>query len=1097
MCIRDRGNTVKVKFVSTEAITNVSVTVQGQPATVTTTDNLNWTATWVANATGPFGKVGFLLNYKSAAGVDAEPTFFTTDGSALTLSDQTGAINNVTTVTTVTDSSGRNATDAVAAANLLFDSNVTTTTDYRVNGSGFGGWVEFDFRGGGTVVLSRVEVLARQDQAGRINGVVVQGSNDNTNWTTITNAAGNTAEWQTLIANSTTPFRYLRVFSGGQWYGNMAELRLYGVVKSTAQIATASMTSAQSLSPAASLNKRVVSGNTVTLKFTAKAAITGATATIGGQAATVATTDNINFTATTTVPQGAPAGNMSFAINYQLQDGSAGYPTTATTDGSGLYVVDESDLIRNISTIATLIDSSQTSYHSAAGTKANVDTLFDSNIGTFSDFRIGSANSCVGSYIAFDFKAGNQVNLTSVELLARQDQTVRAKGVVFQGSNDGAAWTTVAGTGAQTQDWQTFAVGSAVYRYIRIINGSSWCGNLAEVRLHGVVQGADATAPTTIDNAPGGTVTQDTLVTLTATDAGSGVQATFYTVDGGAQQTGKAIVFNTDGAHTLVYWSVDWAGNIEPKHTKVITLDKTAPVVAGLFADVTFPTNQNVAVTIFYPTDAVVMQYRVGDGAWNAYTGPVVLSANATVYARGADAAGNVSAIASLVVGNINKTPPAGAGFTASVTDPTTANVSVTIGYPSNVAVRQYRIGDGAWNPYTVPVVVTDNATVYAQSIDTAGNLSPVTSYAVTNIDRVPPVDPLFSADITDPTNKDVTVTATFPDDAAIKEYKVGAEGVWKAYGAPVLMSSNGIVFARGTDAAGNVSGVTQYAVSNIDRTPPVGAELVVDTTAPTNQGVSVTITYPDDAAVQEFKVGDGEWLPYAGAVLVADANTVYARGADAVGNVSNVASIVVSNIYKVVPITIAALDPASPNGKNTWYTTAVSMTLAVSPGAYGGAVTTEYQVNDGAWTASTGDPVKFGEGSYKLGFRSRDQAGNVEQVKAIEFKIDKTAPTLSVALDKTEIWPPNHMMVPVTATLTAADAGSGVDSLILTNITSNKPDSGKGDVQAEFGTAATTFSVRAEKDSVYTVTYTATDKAGNKTARTATVSVPHDQAGR
>ena len=93
------GNTVKVKFVSTEAITNVSVTVQGQPATVATTDNLNWTATWVASAAGPFGKVGFLLNYKSAAGVDAEPTFFTTDGSALTLSDQTGAINNVTTVT--------------------------------------------------------------------------------------------------------------------------------------------------------------------------------------------------------------------------------------------------------------------------------------------------------------------------------------------------------------------------------------------------------------------------------------------------------------------------------------------------------------------------------------------------------------------------------------------------------------------------------------------------------------------------------------------------------------------------------------------------------------------------------------------------------------------------------------------------------------------------------------------------------------------------------------------------------------------------------------------------------------------------------------
>jgi hypothetical protein len=58
--------------------------------------------------------------------------------------------------------------------------------------------------------------------------------------------------------------------------------------------------------------------------------------------------------------------------------------------------------------------------------------------------------------------------------------------VVFQGSNDGSTWATVAGTGVQTQDWQTLAVsGAAPYRYIRIFNGASWCGNLAEVRLHG------------------------------------------------------------------------------------------------------------------------------------------------------------------------------------------------------------------------------------------------------------------------------------------------------------------------------------------------------------------------------------------------------------------------------------------------------------------------------------------------------------------------------------------------------------------------------------------------------------------------------------
>ena len=1092
------GNTVKLNFVSSAPINNVSATMQGQPATVTSADNLNWTASWVVTANAAPGKVGFLLNYKTAEGLDGEPTLFTTDGSWLTIADQTNLISNVTTVAGVIDSSGRNPTDAASTANLLFDGNLVSVTDYRLNGSGAGAWVAFDFRGGGTVSLQRVELISRQDQyASRINGTIVQGSNDFTTWDNLTNAAGNTVEWQTLTSGNATPYRYIRFINGNNWVGNMAEVRLYGIVKSIAQIATASITSAQSLSPATVLNKRVVAGNTLTLKFSAKAPISNVAATIHGQAATVATTDNINFTATATLPQGVAAGKVTFAVNYTQPDGTAGFPATVTTDGTGAYVVDESDLIRNISTIATLIDS--TMNRTAATTKAVVDTLFDSNINTASDFRIGSNNSGTGSYIIFDFKVGNRVKLSSVELLARQDQTLRAKGIAFQGSNDNASWTTIAGVGAQTQDWQTFAVTSAVpYRYIRIYNASNWVGSMAEVRLHGSLQAEDTTAPATQANAPGVTVDATTTVTLTATDSGSGVQATYYTVDGGAQKTGSSIVIPADGPHTLAYWSVDWAGNIEQKHTMEVTLDKTAPVVAGLYADVTAPTNQNVTVTVYYPLDAAVKEYKLGDsGAWTAYTAPVVLTDNGTVHARSADSVGNVSAIASLVVGNINKIPPAGAGFALSTTEPTSGNVTVSIAYPANVTLRQYRIDAGAWTAYTGPLSLTENGTVYAQSTDSVGNVSPVTSYAVTNIDRLAPVDADFSADITEPTKKDVTVTLLFPNDAATREYKVGADGEWKAYGAPVLMSDNGVVFARAADAAGNQSGVTQYTVANIDRIAPAGAALVLDTTAPTNQAVSVTITYPEDAALKEFKVGEGEWTPYTGNVVVAEHNTVFARSADAVGNVSNETSIVVSNIFKVVPTTSATLNPASPNGKNTWYTSDVSVTLAVNPGSYGGAVTTEYQVNGGAWTASTGAAIVFGEGVHQLGFRSRDQAGNVEQVKSIEFKVDKTLPTQSVVLDKTMIWPPNHKMVEINAALGAADAGSGIDSVILTNITSNKPDSGRGgDVEAEFGKPVTSFAVRAEKDRVYTVTYTATDKAGNQTVKTATVTVPHDQSG-
>ncbi|KRF43727.1 discoidin domain-containing protein [Paenibacillus sp. Soil787] len=1088
------GNTVKLNFTSTEPINNVNVTIQGQTATVTTADNLNWTAAWVVNSNAAAGTVKFNINYKTAAGNDAAPTIFTTDGSALNIADQIGLISNLLDITTLIDSSGRNQTDLLATASTLFDNNLGTITDFRLNGSGYGAYITFDFKEGGQATLSKVDVISRQDSNyTRISGTVVQGSNDNTNWTTISNAAGKTDVWQTLTISGTQPYRYIRITNGNNWYGNMAELRLYGVTESINKIQSASISSSQNL------NKRIVPGNTVKLAFTAKEAINTVNVTIQGQAATVSTTDNINFTAAATLPQGAAAGTVKFAINYKQQNGKDGYPVSSATDGTSLYLVDESDTIKNVTSITNLIDS--TSGRSAATTLSQVNSLFDSNLGTLSDFRIGSTNSGTGSYIIFDFKAGNQATLTNVELIARQDTNyTRISGTVIQGSNDNTTWTTLTAAAGKTMDWQTLAVASKVpYRYIRIFNGNTWYGNMTEVRFHGVVKAADVTPPVTTDNASQGGVNNNTTVSLNAVDESSGLAATYFKVDGGAQQTGNMVTLTTDGTHTIVYWSVDWAGNVEQQHTVTVNItDTTPPVVAGLYADMTVPTNKDVHVTIYYPLDAAVMEYKVGDnGVWTAYTAPVTVSDNVTVYARSADAAGNVSDVASYAVSNIYKTAPSDAIFTADMTDPTNGNVTLTISYPDNVTVKEYKVGDnGTWTAYASPVTISDNVTVYAQSKDIAGNVSNVTSYTVSNIDRMPPADAVLSADVTAPTNQDVTVTVTYPDDAAVKEYKIGNNGIWTAYGAPVVVSDNSTVYAKGTDAAGNVSNVTQYMVGNIDHIAPADATLAVDTTAPTNQGVTVTATYPSDAAVKEYKVGEGgPWTAYTESVVVQDNETVYARGMDAVGNVSNVTSMIVSNIYKIAPITTATLNPATPNGKNSWYTSDVTVSLSVYASVYGGAVTTEYQINDGDWILYTGSIPSFGDGAYKVGYHSKDEAGNLEQLKTIEFKVDKTAPVLSVQLDKTSIWPPNHTMVPINATLLSTDAGSEVESVVLTSITSNLPDSGKGDILANFGTAATSFSVRAERGNIYTITYTATDKAGNKTPVSVTVTVPHDQS--
>src|SRR5207248_3226125 len=94
----------------------------------------------------------------------------------------------------------------------------------------------------------------------------------------------------------------------------------------------------------------------------------------------------------------------------------------------------------------------------------------------------------------------------------------------------------------------------------------------------------DSTAPSTTDNlsaTPGsdGWYTSSAVgVTLTAADATSGVAATYYPVDGGAQPT-YAGAFSVAGAgsHTLTFWSVDQAGNTEAAHGASFQIDTVPP----------------------------------------------------------------------------------------------------------------------------------------------------------------------------------------------------------------------------------------------------------------------------------------------------------------------------------------------------------------------------------------------------------------------------------------------------------------------------------------------------------------------------------------
>lgn len=228
-----------------------------------------------------------------------------------------------------------------------------------------------------------------------------------------------------------------------------------------------------------------------------------------------------------------------------------------------------------------------------------------------------------------------------------------------------------------------------------------------------------------------------------------------------------------------------------------VTADLTGPSAATFSANKTTPTNGDVTISVSFPTDSVVKQYKVGNGDWQTYSGSVLLTSNDTVYARSQDAAGNWSNESSYVVNNIDKTAPTTPVITPSITSPTKNDVTLTTVIPSDAIKVQYRAfelnhpydlnGDGianptdalliqrmikgdipldmkadlnndgsitsadvqlimneyltanAWKDYVSPLTFDKNVRVDMVAVDEAKNQSPIATYSITNIDKVAP----------------------------------------------------------------------------------------------------------------------------------------------------------------------------------------------------------------------------------------------------------------------------------------------------------------------------------------------------------------------
>ena len=129
------------------------------------------------------------------------------------------------------------------------------------------------------------------------------------------------------------------------------------------------------------------------------------------------------------------------------------------------------------------------------------------------------------------------------------------------------------------------------------------------------------------------------------------------------------------------------------------------------------------------------------------------------------------------------------------------------------------------------------------------------------------------------------------------------------------------------------------------------------------------------------------------------------------------------------------------------------------------------------------------------------DQASDHEPEVAL-MCVDRTAPSLSVLVSPSSLWPPNHKYVKVSATANYSDNADSNSTITLVSVTSSEPDNGLGDGDTANDIVIVDdfhFKLRAERSGsgtgrVYTIKYQVTDGCGNVTTQSATVTVPHNK---
>ena len=350
---------------------------------------------------------------------------------------------------------------------------------------------------------------------------------------------------------------------------------------------------------------------------------------------------------------------------------------------------------------------------------------------------------------------GNPTAWTNQNVTLTVNATDAHSGVKEYSFDNGATW--------QTGRTKSFSANGTINIKARDNEGNE--SNVHTVNINRI----DKTAPTlTVAGNPTAWTNQDVTLTVTGSDAGSGIATSNgYSFDNGATwQTSNVKQFSANG--TIRIKVKDIAGNESSVSTVDITrIDKTAPTITGVAGNPTAWTNQDVTLTVTGSDAgsgiATASGYSFDDGATWQTSSAKKFTANGTIKIKVKDAVGNVSAATTVAINRIDKTVPTITGVAGNPTAWTNQDVTLTVtGADANSGIlttNGYSFDDGATWQTANSKVFSSNQSVKIKVKDTAGNVSATNTVTINKIDKTIPTIEISPNGSTASDSKTVKIT--------------------------------------------------------------------------------------------------------------------------------------------------------------------------------------------------------------------------------------------------------------------------------------------------------------------------------------------------